>query len=106
MVPVGVGNFFQRSHVAIDVGAVWWQEVSLQLVLQEHMVLRRKAEARPEKKPGNSQPLSLKERHKYIVHHLKSITLLLNVKPKIWGQCAEIQKRGSPGFVLKLVDTS
>lgn len=45
MVPVGVGNFLQSSHVAIDVSCMWRQEVSLQLVLQQHVVLRRKAEA-------------------------------------------------------------
>lgn len=49
MVPVGKGNFFQRSHAAVDVGRVWRQKVSLQLVLQQHVILRRKAEARSEK---------------------------------------------------------
>lgn len=45
MVPIREGNFFQSSHIAIDVHDLWRQEVSLQLVLQEHVVLRRKANA-------------------------------------------------------------
>lgn len=40
----------------------------------------------PWKKTGHSQPLSLKGTHKYVVHHLKSIILLLNVKISILGK--------------------
>ncbi|KAA8581998.1 hypothetical protein FQN60_008738, partial [Etheostoma spectabile] len=43
------GSAPQSSHIAIDVGGMGMQEVSLQLVLQQHVVLRRKAEARPDK---------------------------------------------------------
>lgn len=57
MVPVGKGNFLRSSHVTIDVGRMWRQEVSLQLVLQQHVVLRRKAEARSETKNKNFKPL-------------------------------------------------
>lgn len=49
MVPVGMGNFFQGDHVAVGVGCMWGQEVSLQLVLQQHVVLRRQPETRSEK---------------------------------------------------------
>lgn len=49
MVPVGEGDFFQSCHVAIDVHGMWREEVSLQLVLQQHVVLRRKANACSEK---------------------------------------------------------
>lgn len=40
MVPIGKGNFFQSSNAAVDLHGVWGQEVSLQFVLQEHVVLR------------------------------------------------------------------
>lgn len=49
MVSVGKGNFFQNSHVAIGIGRMWGQEAFLQLVLQQHVVLRRKAKACSEK---------------------------------------------------------
>lgn len=44
-----MGNFFQGDHVAVGVGCMWGQEVSLQLVLQQHVVLRRQPETRSEK---------------------------------------------------------
>lgn len=54
MVPIGDDSLFYRSYFAIAVGGLWRQEVSLQLVLQQHVVLRSKAEARPEKKGETS----------------------------------------------------
>lgn len=50
MVSVGEDNFFCSSHFPVDVGRVRRQKVSLQLVLQEHVVLRWKANASSKEK--------------------------------------------------------
>lgn len=52
--------------MTVDVGCLWRQEVPLQLVLQQHVVLGRKAQARSEKdKAGDCyQLLSPNETHK------------------------------------------
>lgn len=46
---MGEGMFLQSSNVTVRVGAVWRQEIFLQFVLQEHVVLRREAQARSER---------------------------------------------------------
>lgn len=58
MVTVGKGNFFESKVFPIDVGGVWRQEVPLQLVLQQHVVLRRKGEACSEKQKQQHTPVS------------------------------------------------
>lgn len=50
MVPVGEADILGCSHVTVDVGRVRRQEVPLELVLQQHVVLRRQAKARSEMK--------------------------------------------------------
>lgn len=50
MISISKCNFFQSSHIIVDIGCGWWQEVPLQLVLQQHVVLRRKTEASSKKK--------------------------------------------------------
>ena len=47
--PVCEDGFFLSRNFAVDVGGRLRQEVSLQLVLQKHVILRREADARSEK---------------------------------------------------------
>lgn len=49
MVPVSKANHLLHSQVTIRMGCMGRQEISLQLVLQQHVVLRSKAKARPER---------------------------------------------------------
>ncbi len=69
MVAVGKGNFFHCSHIAVDAGCMWRQELSLQLVLQQHVVLRRKAETRSEEDKGGDGC------HQMILHTLEFYAL-------------------------------
>lgn len=45
MVPVGEADILESSLVTVDAGCVLRQEVPLQLVLQQHVILRREANA-------------------------------------------------------------
>lgn len=45
MVPVGEADILESSLVTVDAGFVLRQEVPLQLVLQQHVILRREANA-------------------------------------------------------------
>lgn len=53
MVPIGEAHILGCSHITVDIGCVRRQEVPLQLVLQQHVVLRRQAKARSEMKNDN-----------------------------------------------------
>lgn len=45
MVPVGEADILKRSLATVDAGGVLRQEVPLQLVFQQHVILRREAKA-------------------------------------------------------------
>lgn len=45
MVPVGEADILESSLVTVDAGCVLRQEVPLQLVFQQHVILRREAKA-------------------------------------------------------------